>query len=268
MLLDDRFLIPALQHAINNIIVDEIEVGPVLLEVSVVQKFVKEAFEIILADRVILQFLVDTHCDTWTSCCEETGPLPVFPYAFVVRAMRRFGEILQEERSQTTIMTRCYYKHVDKAALADCGRLHMRYDAEKDFGFFGKRVHCANCGCGKQPCVRAADSASESSVSGSESGADQDNEKGPTDQIAGVWCLGERTVKEPEGKHGCMSPVSARCRPGLSITLVTITRFSSCANVHKPSTSAIFCTFPCCKVDNQLYASCDHRLLMGSCLRP
>jgi hypothetical protein len=145
------------------------------LEISNIQPIIKEAFEIIPADRVILQFLVDTHYNTWTTCCEESGPLPAFPYAFVVRAMRRFSEILEEERSQTTIKTCYYYEHVDKAALVDCGRLHMRYDAEKDFGFFGKRVHCENCGCGRRPCVRAADSASESSESGSDSDSDSDS---------------------------------------------------------------------------------------------
>lgn len=38
-----------------------------------------------------------------------------------------------------------YYAHANETEVNDCGNLHMRYDAEKDMGYFGERVKCRDC---------------------------------------------------------------------------------------------------------------------------
>jgi len=169
----DRFLVPALQRAINNNIVDEIENGR-FLEAYDIVPLAKEAFSIIPSDRPMLQLLVDYHCDRWRSCCEQSSPFPGLPYAFLARAMRRFSEMLQEKKQGHPVQDRCYYEHTDEAEAAKCGKLHMQYDKEKDFGTFGEEVICVESCGGRRKCRCSNALASSSSSSRSSSTSDSD----------------------------------------------------------------------------------------------
>jgi len=127
------------------------------------------------SDRQIYQYLVDEHCNSSRICCEGlySDDVAKFPPKFTIRALRRFNEMLTEEQTGRTKKARCYEEHVDEEAT-DCGKLHMRYDVEKDFGFFGEEVRCVVACGGVRECDCDAASASSSSGSDSESGADRD----------------------------------------------------------------------------------------------
>ncbi|KAF2833981.1 hypothetical protein CC86DRAFT_390060 [Ophiobolus disseminans] len=145
----DRFLIPSFQRAINETIVDYIQSCPISMEICDIPDLVKEAYKSIPSDRPMIQCLVDCHCSHWRNCCAEFRSISGLPYAFEQYTGR------SKER-----LSRCYYEHADDVEATTCGKLHIRYDAEKYFGMFGEEVVCIeNCG-GVSKC-RCEDSHSE-----------------------------------------------------------------------------------------------------------
>jgi hypothetical protein len=174
----DRFMALEFQRAINNHIVDHLDRQCGYMEVSRTLELAEEVFKIIPADRPILQYLVDNHCNFWRNCCEESGSdISKLPHKFVTRAMRRLNEMLQEEQNGQTSGSRCYYEHASEADATECGDLHMWYDEEKDFGVFGERVPCVEWWCGgKRKCQCPAPPASTASSSSSDSDSDSDSD--------------------------------------------------------------------------------------------
>jgi len=141
----DRFMIPTFRRVVNNNFVDNIG-GSQPLEVYNMLPLAKEAFKTLPSNRPILQYLVDLHCKLWTNCCEDDPEsVKELPPAFTLRAMRRLKEMLQEEKYTELDKTRCYYEHTDDAEASACGKPHMRYDEEKEYGVFGRTIRCGWC---------------------------------------------------------------------------------------------------------------------------
>jgi hypothetical protein len=97
------------------------------------------------------------------------------PHKFLTRAVRRFAEMLTEEKTGRTSGTRCNHEHANEAEATGCGKVHMRYDEEDDYGIFGEDIPCVEfslCG-GEKKCECSAPTApSSSSGSGSDSDGD------------------------------------------------------------------------------------------------
>ncbi|KAF1849865.1 uncharacterized protein K460DRAFT_411672 [Cucurbitaria berberidis CBS 394.84] len=143
----ERFLVPEFRKAVNENLVDDISKEGYYIEVHQMLELVQEAFTTIPLDRPILQLLVDVHCSLWTQCCEDdTISVNKLPRAFLVRAMRTLHEELRWEReSADEKKVYCYYEHASDEEQKACPNQHMKYDAERDFGFFEERVTCYNC---------------------------------------------------------------------------------------------------------------------------
>lgn len=131
------------QRAINKHVVEDLR-DFLFVEVGEMVVLAEEAFKNIPLNRPILQCLVDYHCKYWRNCCEdhfaEDREVSELPHKFIIRAMRRFNEMLTEEQTGHTDKIRCYMEHTDEKETTECGKLHMRYDEKKDFGFFGSTL--------------------------------------------------------------------------------------------------------------------------------
>jgi hypothetical protein len=143
----DRYLCPEFRRIVNNSFVDDLVNDTCILEFDELLPHTWEAHTSITSDRPILQFLVDFHCKRWKQCCEgNDSTASELPHAFVIRTMRKLHEqLIRQKQSFPKKLKRCYYEHAlyheKKACLSD----HMKYNKEKDFGFFGKRLVCGNC---------------------------------------------------------------------------------------------------------------------------
>jgi len=94
----------------------------------------------------MVQYFVDEHCLQWSNCCEDSAEdLANFPHAFTTRAMRRLSEMIDEANCDYPLPFRCYVEHADEPEAAACKGAHMKYDKEKDFGFFHNMILCKVC---------------------------------------------------------------------------------------------------------------------------
>ncbi|CAO2658682.1 Nn.00g064050.m01.CDS01 [Neocucurbitaria sp. VM-36] len=136
----DRFLVPEFRRAVNNSLVDDIQEWKWMIPLSEMSGLAQEAFANIPSDRPILQFLVDKAGFGAAECYEAFGgSMDDLPRAFLQRLIRRLDEELRRERAhENESKSRCYYEHASKKEQEACRDLHMEYDEEKDFGFFGK----------------------------------------------------------------------------------------------------------------------------------
>ncbi|KAH3942582.1 hypothetical protein HBI56_168850 [Parastagonospora nodorum] len=100
------------------------------------------AFKHVPLDRPILQHLADHHCNFWPESYDKEIDIQAqkrLPRSFLMRVNRRFSELLP------TINTawkgsppRCYYEHASEKEMQKCGKSHMVYDEDREYGYFPK----------------------------------------------------------------------------------------------------------------------------------
>jgi hypothetical protein len=56
--------------------------------------------------------------------------------------MRRFSKVEEEDKCSHELEDRRYHEHADESEAVACGKVHMRYDEEIDYGFFGEELQC------------------------------------------------------------------------------------------------------------------------------
>jgi hypothetical protein len=99
---------------------------------------VKWASENIPPERPILQLLVDQFCAEWHddfSQEADTQDLVALPGKFCARAMRRYCQLSIRPLEHAKMKDCCYLEHTDDE-LRSCTKVHMDYDADKEFGYF------------------------------------------------------------------------------------------------------------------------------------
>jgi hypothetical protein len=141
--LGDRLFIDRFRRLVNNRFTDS-QGTDYFAEPARFETFTY-AFNNIPADRPMLQFMVDDHCDIWPELKDDYGDgnpeqkaiLTSFnelPKAFLIRAMRRMSDFRYGRPDGYGF--ECYHEHESDEQKEDCGAFHMKYDKMLDYGFF------------------------------------------------------------------------------------------------------------------------------------
>ncbi|KAH7389503.1 hypothetical protein DE146DRAFT_791525 [Phaeosphaeria sp. MPI-PUGE-AT-0046c] len=135
----DRFLIPPFRRAMNQAVQEGVRATAMHPEVMV--NFITWAFENIPSDRPVLQLLVNEFCQDWTvpDSDNDTQTLDFvalrdFSSAFTFRAMLRYRE-LSNPLAVTWHKKGCYLEHASGEEKMACGRYHVQYSQERDYGY-------------------------------------------------------------------------------------------------------------------------------------
>jgi hypothetical protein len=134
----DRFQMEAFRRQVNNAFVDAISRSYFWTVIRYHSS--SYAFNNIPLDRPILQLLVDEYCQVWDST-EGNEDLDIKALnelhpKFLLRAMRRLGEMKEKSWDTLPMSTWCYYEHESYEQKTACTKRHMKYDEGLDFGTF------------------------------------------------------------------------------------------------------------------------------------
>lgn len=124
----DRFLVPEFRRAANNNFVTS-------------SKFVNtlELFEVVVyaydnlpEDITLLEFLVDTHCQSWKvwdECLDVNGFHRRLPRGFLFRAMTRYSRLSCDPFKRLKMS--CYVEHTSDEERKECEKsgkvVHLKY---------------------------------------------------------------------------------------------------------------------------------------------
>ncbi|KAF9693671.1 hypothetical protein EKO04_008458 [Ascochyta lentis] len=135
--LGDRLLAPVFRRALNDVIVS----NQIMQYLSASKRLpiYQWAFANISEDRPLLQFLVNKFCSGWLEQKDDDNiGLNNLPQAFTARVLRRYSQLVVMSETEQE-KTYCYSEHSSKEEQKSCSEgLHMKYDAERDFGDFLK----------------------------------------------------------------------------------------------------------------------------------
>ena len=134
----DRFIAPAFRRAMNQVVVDYVR--SLWLTPLNILELTRWIFENVPSDRPLLQMLVHQFCEDWNDDEEEdvkANPtaLRALPPAFVSRVMKRYCH-LKIGAASSEVKDHCYSEHAADEEKVACGKAHMRYEADDDFGYF------------------------------------------------------------------------------------------------------------------------------------
>lgn len=140
----DRFLIPEFRRAMSYEIIEGMQNEmQVLMNVA---EAITWAFKNISPHRPLLQFLVNKFCDEWSdsgylNAKAEAQALRTLPPEFTARVMRRYRELHDEsvltddcKSLDSDCLEACYLEHVSKVEMWGCGKSHVYYDVDCDYG--------------------------------------------------------------------------------------------------------------------------------------
>jgi hypothetical protein len=101
------------------------------------------AFEHIPADNHLLQLLVNRFCIEWGGESvygnkAATTALQALPGRFMARVMRRYRDLINDGglEGELTNGKCCHSEHAIEEEKVECGKLHMVYDEDDDYGYF------------------------------------------------------------------------------------------------------------------------------------
>jgi len=133
----DRFVAPAFRRAINEVFVNYVR-SSCLFPTDMVE-LTCWMFENVASDRPLLQLLVNQFCGEWDDSdlgrIANTTALKALPAAFVSRVIRRYCH-LKTCPGSSKVKDHCYSEHAADEEKVACGKAHMRYEADDDFGYF------------------------------------------------------------------------------------------------------------------------------------
>lgn len=133
----DRFLAIGFRRDISERISDNL--SRIRLWGTTFQQVIQHAFTHIPFDRPILQHLADICCKDWYEDEDEEADIFAqkdLPQAFIMRVLRRFGEVREMKQMNIQSHVRCYYEHASEEDEKRCGKAHMVYNEKRDYGYF------------------------------------------------------------------------------------------------------------------------------------
>lgn len=134
----DRFLTPEFHRAANELFIDTNQKEQYYFCNEIGCELVSYAFENILADRAILQYMVDQYCEEWDDSNSDYGlqSMGDLPRAFVRRTAKCFQQkanYLQEKAEDEEESERCYEEHASIMEANKCPGMRMEYNKEHDY---------------------------------------------------------------------------------------------------------------------------------------
>lgn len=139
----DRFLVPAFRRVANNLFVEMMD--EVTLHGVEAPRLIHWAFQHIPADCAILQLLVDQFYAEWNSKDnsgkkEVTEALITLPPKIFIRMVRYYDAevkfLFYTTDKSGFYAKRCYLEHATAEEKARCGKEHVHYDEEGNYGYF------------------------------------------------------------------------------------------------------------------------------------
>ncbi|KAL6158920.1 hypothetical protein ACJQWK_03387 [Exserohilum turcicum] len=142
----DRFQIPSFGQAVHNNLVQELQDQSLAICEEYNLSLITEAYDGLPTESPILQLLVDTLCEKRKACAHQ-GPDDInkLPPAFLARVVRNMLHSQHHrQQKQVAMKYRCYYEHATEMSLRACNtrKTHMKFNHEKEFGFFGLCGYC------------------------------------------------------------------------------------------------------------------------------
>lgn len=132
----ERFIVPDFRRTMNEALVNNFAQNTFRPDVMLL--LADYTFENIPSDRPLLQLLVDNFCKHWNVRDDDKGDteaLEKLPRKFVTRALSTFSHNLFVSR-QIKNKDRCYLEHATDVAKEACGKFHMAYNEDRDYGYF------------------------------------------------------------------------------------------------------------------------------------